>query len=115
MSFVKYWGIQITVNKEVHSLPDQQWANEMWVGPHVRLTGMSGMAHIVSKNLAEQYLHACIPVFDKRYKDGFEACIKEWEESSNKQLMVRLDMDSRIIQERIKTGNMAPNNKTRNF
>ena len=111
MTRIKYWGIQISVNKDVNSLTHQQMRDEMWVGPHVRLTGMSGMAHIGSKNLADRYLQACIPVFDKRYKDGYAAGVVEWEGSSNKRLLTRVEKDSEIIKERLKTGNMAPNKR----
>ena len=112
MKNIEHWYIEISVTKEVKSMPDQQSPKDgMYLSPHVRLAGSSAKAHIESKALAEQYLGACHSIFKKRYKSGYVARIHKSDGGNSVHRLARIEKDSTIIRERLATGNLIPNKK----
>ena len=69
------------------------------------------MAHIESEQLAKEYLKACSPIFEKRYKHGYEAEVRKNSASNHKSVVSRIERDSAILRERLRTRNFAPNKK----
>jgi hypothetical protein len=111
MAFIDYWIISITVHESKVSLTLQQMREELFLSPNVKLSGMNGMAHIVSEELANDFLNRCRPVLDKRYKFGYEATVQKNSGSSHKSLLNQIERDSAVIKERLRTCNFAPNIK----
>ncbi|NVZ11684.1 hypothetical protein HW932_20775 [Allochromatium humboldtianum] len=87
----------------------QDEKGEIYLGPHVRLSGLAGMAHIESKELAEQFAEACAPRLQKRYGKETRLNVVEWSATSNNKLDLRIKNDSEIIKKRLATRNLAPN------
>jgi hypothetical protein len=87
----------------------QEENNEIYLGPHTRLSGMSGMAHIESRELAEAFASACIPRLQQRYGDATRAEVVERRAMTNKTLEKRIAKDTDIIKKRLATGNLSPN------
>jgi hypothetical protein len=87
----------------------QEEKNELYVGPHVRLCGFSGMAHIETESLAQTYAEAIAPIFQKRYGNGTTLEVGYWETSMNKKTILRIEKDSAIIKKRLATNNFASN------
>lgn len=106
---INYWGISIQTDETKGSMLLQQDRDEMYLSPHVRLAGMSKMAHIDSDEMAEAFLAACTPVLNKRYGVGYTAVVVEWRGSDTRQLREQIYRDSAIVRARLKTGNFAPN------
>jgi len=46
MPILNFWSIAVEVDRSVGGLEIQQMRDELWLGPNVRLAGLSGMAHI---------------------------------------------------------------------
>jgi len=111
MPLLDYWTISVVVHETKENLVLQQMRDEMHLSPNVKLSGMSGMAHIETQQLANEFLNACRPVLDKRYKFGYEATIKKNGGSDHKSLRNQIQRDSAIILERLRTSNLAPNKK----
>lgn len=93
------------------TLLTQEEKNELYVGPHVRLCGLTGMAHIETESLARQYAEAIAPIFQKRYGSGTTLKIGYCETSMNKKTIQRIEMDSTIIKKRLATNNFSSNKK----
>lgn len=106
---INYWGIRIQTDETKGSMLLQQDRDEMHLSPHVRLAGMSKMAHIDSEEMAEAFLAASTPVLNKRYGIGYRAAVVEWSGSDTRQLREQIYCDSAIVRARLKTGNFAPN------
>lgn len=85
--------------------------NELSIGPHTRLAGLQGGAIIRSRELAEAFRTALIPVFQRRYPDGIDIevvpCTGPW----TKRLEKAANRDEAIIQARLATDNFSPNKK----
>lgn len=111
MSLLDYWTIVIEVNEFKPSLSVQQMRDGLYLSPHVKLSGFPSMAHIESEQLAKEYLKACSPIFEKRYKHGYEAEVQKNSASNYKSVVSRIERDSAIIRERLRTRNFAPNKK----
>ena len=87
----------------------QEHRDGMYVGPHTRLAGFNGVAHLKSRALAEDFTEALKPIFERRYGPGFGIEIEDWSGSSSPSLLARIERDSAIVAERLKTGNLVPN------
>ncbi|MCP5197534.1 MAG: hypothetical protein H6974_12255 [Gammaproteobacteria bacterium] len=111
MALLDYWAIFIEVKEFKPSLSIQQMRDGLYLSPNVKLSGFPSMAYIESEQLAKEYLKACVPVFEKRYKHGYEAEVQKHSASKHKSVVSRIERDSAIIRERIKTCNFAPNKK----
>lgn len=109
MPSLQYWSIIVEIERSIGGLELQQMRDELWLGPNLRLAGMTGMAHIETEELAQQFLDACLPIFNKRYKDGYTVRLVPNGGHDHKSLRGRIDRDSTIIRIRLATGNFAPN------
>ena len=83
--------------------------NELFLGPHVRLSGLSSMAYIETESLARQYAEGCVPIFQKRYGGGASLEVILCEATECKGLIKKIAKDSEIIRKRIATGNFVSN------
>lgn len=91
------------------SLFYQDEKNELCLSSNVRLCGMARMAHIDSRQLAEQFVEACLPTLQKRYGNETTLEIFECMASATDSLKERIKVDSEIIRKRIATNNFSPN------
>lgn len=91
------------------SLFAQDDRDELFLGPHVRLCGFIGMAHIESAILAHQFAEACTPPLQKRYGNETKLEVVSWEAIEDKKLAGRIQKDSEVIRKRLATGNFIPN------
>lgn len=87
----------------------QEYRDGMYVGPHTRLSGFNGVAHLKNREIAEDFVEALKPIFERRYGPGFSIEIEDWSGSSSPSLQARIEKDSAIVAERLKTGNLVPN------
>jgi hypothetical protein len=87
----------------------QEEKNELYVSPHVRLCGFSGMAHIETKSLAEKYAEAIAPIFQKRYGNGTTLEVVSLQSGIDKKTTLRIAKDTEIIKKRLATNNFASN------
>lgn len=87
----------------------QEYKNELFLSPHVRLCGLSGMAHVESKSLAENFAEACIAILQKRYGNETTIQVFECMGSETKSLLARISRDSAIIRKRLASNNFSPN------
>jgi len=109
MAKFDFWVIKPTsVMPELISLYPQIYHDEMFLSPHVRLCGLSGLAHIESELLARDFAEACTPSLQKRYGANFSLGV-ESASSSERNVSERIKKDSSIIRKRLETGNFAPN------
>ena len=83
--------------------------NELYVGPHVRLCGFSGMAHIESESLAQKYAEAIAPIFQKRYGNSTSLKVVSLDAGMNKKVVLRIAKDSEIIKKRLAANNFVSN------
>ena len=83
--------------------------NELFIGPHVRLTSYDGMACIETEALAQQYAGGCSAIMQKRYGSNTRLEVISCEEIGGKKLTDRISRDSAIVRIRIATGNFVPN------
>jgi hypothetical protein len=111
MNIVQYYGIQLVVGQQLVQFEYQQTKESLYLGPHCRVAGLSGMAHITSQALAHRFLEACAPKLQKKYPDGVEFKIASWEATGSKDLFNRIAADSAVIEKRLDTGNFTPNKK----
>ena len=85
---------------------------ELYLSPHVRLAGHAKQAQIETRDLAEAFAARCLPIFKKRYGDDTTLTVGEWStHSPNKNLIKRIEKDSKIIKTRLEQNNMASNKK----
>lgn len=109
---MKYFAVKVQARRNVPStLFYQQEKGELFLGPHARLAGHPGMAHIESEALARAYAEACAPVMQKRYGNDAICRVTVCESSGDKRLMDRIQKDSNIIRNRLATANLASNKK----
>lgn len=87
----------------------QEEKNELFIGPHARLCGLSGMAHIESESLAQQYAEAIAPIFHKRYGNSTTLKVISCDTSMDNKTVSRIAKDSEIISRRLATNNFASN------
>lgn len=87
----------------------QEQKDGMYVSPHTRLAGFHGVAYLKSRALAEDFAEALKPIFERRYGPGFSIEIEDWSGSSSLSLLARIEKDSAIVAERLKTRNLVPN------
>ncbi|KXK43177.1 hypothetical protein [Nitrosomonas europaea] len=107
---ITYYGIKPQLPKAAPiSLFAQDQKDELFLGPHVRLCGFSGMAHIESATLAHQYAEACTPFLQRRYGNETKLEVVSWESAEDKKLASRIQKDSEIIRKRLVAGNFTPN------
>jgi len=92
------------------SLLHQDEKSDVFLSPHVRLCGYTAMAHIDSESLAQMFAEACTPFLQKRY--GLETMLmieSRWEISETNKIEMRIKEDSKIIRQRLASGNFSPN------
>lgn len=77
------------------------------IGPHFRLTGMDGAAHLATLELAERARTALLPRFQKRYGPETDIEVRE----CGGQWLERIEKDSAIVQARLDQGVFAPNKR----
>lgn len=105
-----YYAIKPTLpGRASITLHYQDEHDEIYLGPHVRLSGMSGMAHIESRELAEEFAEACVPRLQKRYGAETRVEVVQCRATSTKALAKRIEKDTHIVKQRLATGNLAPN------
>ncbi|MXS85449.1 hypothetical protein ABO04_05850 [Nitrosomonas sp. HPC101] len=108
--WITYYGIKPQLPQAAPiSLFAQDQEDELFLGPHVRLCGFSGMAHIESSTLAYRYAEACTPFLQKRYGNETKLEVVIWESVEDKKLAGRIEKDSEIIRKRLVAGNFSPN------
>lgn len=71
------------------------------------------MAHIKSVDLAQRFRHACLPIIRKRYGQDSDLKVEKVEEDFKPQILKRIDRDSEVIEERLRTNNLSPNKSPR--
>lgn len=110
MQRITYFAIKPQLPREApNSLFVQDQRDELFLGPHVRLCGQIGMAHIESAILAHQFAEACTPFLQKRYGKETKLEVVSWESTEDRKLAIRIQKDSEIIRKRLVAGNFAPN------
>lgn len=87
----------------------QEKQNGLYVGPHVRLCGFSGMAHIETETLAKKYAEAIAPIFQKRYGNGTTLDVVSWQTGADKRTLLRIAKDTDIVKKRLISNNFSPN------
>ena len=87
----------------------QEEKNELYVGPHVRLCGYSGMARIETESLAKKYAEAIAPIFQKRYANGTTLDVVSWQTGIDKKSLLRIAKDTEIVKKRLASNNFSPN------
>lgn len=109
MAKVEFWVIRPSgSDPDLPSLVSQSYHQEMFLSPHVRMSGFNSMAHVESEELARSFAEACTPILQKRYGSDFFLCV-EASASSEKSVSNRIKKDSDIIRKRLDTANFAPN------
>ena len=88
--------------------------DELFISPHVKLAGFSKEARISNIKLAKEFLDKCLPIFKRRYGNDTKLDIVKCSSGQNTRLTKRILQDTKIIQSRLKTNNMAPNKKVAN-
>ena len=91
------------------ALFEQDEKDELFVGPHVRLSGFPGMAHLETRELADEYAEMIRPVFERRYGEGSDVEVQEIQTGMDKRLANRIQRDSDIVRKRLASGNLSPN------
>ena len=110
MQRVTYFSVKPILSRRASiSLFVQDDKGELFLGPHVRLCGHIGMAHIESESLAQQFAEACSPTLQKRYGADTILEVHTWEGRESKALAQRIQRDSEIIRKRLSTGNFISN------
>ncbi|MCB1753912.1 MAG: hypothetical protein KDJ38_00225 [Gammaproteobacteria bacterium] len=82
-------------------------AGEIFIGPHTRPASYAG-ADLISRELAEEYLSALMPIFQRRYGEC-ELKVVEISGTINKKLEKKIVSDTSMVRARIDTNNFAPN------
>jgi hypothetical protein len=110
MGRIKYFYVVPHLEKHApSSLFASEAKGELFLGPHVRLSGLSGMAHLESESLALQYAEVCAPVLQKRYGHETTLEVDSWDAMESKKLRATIKKHSSIVRKRIATGNLASN------
>jgi hypothetical protein len=90
----------------------QQEKNELFLSANGALAGLNKVAHLESRELAEQFKEAYLPRLVKRYGDDVKVKIMEFKSlGNNKRLAARISADSDLARKRIETGILASNVK----
>ena len=82
---------------------------ELFISPHVRMSGLDGAARIESRELAEQFVVAIMPRLIKRYGKDTTLNIMEVACSDGHWARKKIAEHSEIIRKRLNTENFAPN------
>jgi len=107
---IKVNDVQLS-SKQMFMYCTQLANDELFISPHVKLAGYSKEAHIENIKLAKEFLDKCLPIFQKRYGNDSKLEIIKCSNGQNNNLTKRIQQDTKIIQARLKTNNMAPNKK----
>jgi hypothetical protein len=83
---------------------------QLSIGPHFRLTGMDGAAHLATLELARRTREALLPRFQKRYGPETEIEIQECGIGGANGLK-RIEKDTAIVQARLDQNVLAPNKR----
>lgn len=90
----------------------QEHKDELFVSPNARLAGLSGMAQLESRDLAEQFVGLIYPIFHKRY--GSDVAFEIGSGRCNREKEVALvKSHSEIVRARIEESNTASNKTPR--
>jgi len=110
MNRISYYALKPRLSGQAPiTLFQQDEKNELFVGPHVRLAGFPGMAHIETRELAEEYAENIRPVLKRRHGEESDVEVHEIREDGTKRLLDRIQRDSDIVRKRLATGNLSPN------
>ena len=110
MSYLYYFAIKPRLADHAPiSVRYQDEKDELFLGPNVRLAGHIGMAHIETRELAEQFSEACAPRLQKRYGVATQLQVVECQALTERKLLARIQRDSETIRKRLQTGNFSPN------
>jgi hypothetical protein len=105
-----YFGVQPRLpGRAPTTLLHAEEHDELFLGPHVRLTSFDGMACIESESLAHQYAEGCTLILQKRYGEDTTLEVISCREREGKKLAERISRDSAIVRTRIATNNFVPN------
>lgn len=109
-SFITYYSIApcLPIAAPI-SLSYQDQKDELFVGPHVRLSGYSGKACINSELLALKFAEACISRFRMRYGNETRFIIHKFEEIKSAKITSRIQRDSDIVTKRLEANNFFSN------
>jgi hypothetical protein len=83
---------------------------QITIGPHFRLCGPDGAAHLATLELAERAREALLPRFRKRYGSETEIRIGFCEVGGSYGLK-RIEKDTTIVQARLDQNVLAPNKR----
>lgn len=112
MSQLVWYMLQVTMPSSAPGmLAYAQYKDELFVGPHVRLTGIDKGAHLEDRELAGRYADAVLPILERRYGDGCAVEVLEVQESGRSGLKEQILRHSEIVKSRLLTGNFAPNKR----
>ncbi|MBW8305288.1 MAG: hypothetical protein K0M46_00170 [Thiobacillus sp.] len=110
MKQTEWFTLMVTLaGRAPSSLFVQEQKDGMYVGPHTRLAGFNGVAHLSSRELAVEFSHALTPIFERRYGPGFAIEVEDWSGGQSPSLLARIEKDTEIVRLRLQTGNFAPN------
>lgn len=110
MPKVSYYVLKPILDERApNSIDVQVQKDELFLGPHVRLSGLSGMALLESEELAREFAEACAPVIQKRYGPGSSIEVVRCEASAHPSIATKIQRDSEIVRKRLATNNLAPN------
>ena len=106
----RWYEISVSMDDEgPGNVVHQDLRNGMYVGPHTRPAGYPGAAQIESRELAEAYRTALLPIFERRYGEGVELEVTESVGEIRPKHREKILKHSSIIRARLATGNFAPN------
>lgn len=106
---IGYFSVHVRTDKDIIPMAAEQ-SKGHWLGltANIRLS-IHDHAYIETREIAEQLVAACVPVFDRRYgKEGYAVEINE-QHGYERYAKQKIEKDTQIILERLRTGNMAPN------
>jgi hypothetical protein len=89
----------------------QEHGGELFLSPHVKLSGFNAMAHIESELIAQRFAEICTPRLQKRYGNSIKLEVREFGTKSDQYILEKIKRDTDVIRKRIKSGNLAPNKK----
>lgn len=108
--WMKYYILKaIPIGNIPEFLFHQAEKNELFLSANVKLCGMSKVAYIKERSLAEQFKEACMIRLQTRYGAEFELEVVECESRENEHTKKIIEKDTEIINKRLATNNFAPN------
>lgn len=107
---LRYYTVSLLVDKPNAPLhTEQSRCGWLSLTANIRLA-INNAARLDNRELAEQLVDRCRPIFDKRYgRDRYEVAVNEQRGPNSKTQVVRIKKDSDIVRARIATNNFAPN------